>query len=225
MLLFAGQITRITRDPQLHQHTAQEASQYLHKGHRPAAKMKALAALLCLLACTNCFAQLVTSGAFDASLVVVQPSSSCTCQPCGCSPDGSCAGSTGCAPGTPSQGFYGGATPPSKQKPLKRFNGKTVLITGGELRLPQMASTLTCNSMQALPKAALNTQCTGRATEACEATDGCASSGGVCHRATDCAIQCWRWQNWRQRLAVTAWAGVLRQHCRRCNNIAVSRCH
>lgn len=89
-----------------------------------------VALLLLLLTLHGLDAQLVREGGFNKSYVVLQPDGGCTCQPCGCEPDGSCSGAPGCAPVPPPDGYYGGATAPSKRRPFARFEGKTVLVTG-----------------------------------------------------------------------------------------------
>ncbi|GBF95307.1 hypothetical protein Rsub_08338 [Raphidocelis subcapitata] len=65
----------------------------------------------------------------DRAKVVLRGPDDCTCAPCGCDPNGSCEGSGGCAP----KGLYGGgAKAPADRAPRgARFDGKTVLITGG----------------------------------------------------------------------------------------------
>lgn len=92
-----------------------------------------LLCLLFLLIGGHCASgQLAASGSFNRSFVVVQPSSVCTCQPCGCEPNGSCAGSIGCAPVPPPGGYFGGASAPSlRNYNQPRFSRKIVLITGG----------------------------------------------------------------------------------------------
>lgn len=89
-----------------------------------------LGAVLLLITASGALGQTVLKAPRDRSKVTLYAPNTCTCQPCGCAPDGSCEGAVGCAPG--GGGGYGRAKPPrERQAGGKRFDGQTVVITGG----------------------------------------------------------------------------------------------